>query len=71
MCGTCTKSSRRDKNHLFFFKSFGVKKIYELVVPSNKLTDNFVGLVTSGLEPDVACRPPVGLHWSRETWSEV
>jgi hypothetical protein len=36
-----------------FLKSFGVKKINELVVTSNKLTNNFVGLVASGLGPDV------------------
>jgi hypothetical protein len=43
-----------------FFKSFGVKKINELVTTSNKLTNNFSGLVTSGLGMDVARGPPVG-----------
>jgi hypothetical protein len=37
-----------------FFKPFRVRKIYELVV-TNKLTNNFTGLVTSGLRPDEAC----------------
>jgi hypothetical protein len=41
------------------FKSFGVKKINELVVTSNKLTNNFASLVTNGLGPDVARGPPV------------
>jgi hypothetical protein len=31
----------------------------ELVVTSNKLTNNFAGLVASGLGPDVASGPPV------------
>jgi hypothetical protein len=43
-----------------FFKSFGVKKINKLVVTSNKLTDNFAGLVASDLGPDVAREPTVG-----------
>jgi hypothetical protein len=43
-----------------FFKSFGVKKINELVVTNKKVTDNYVGLVTSGLGQDVAYGPPVG-----------
>jgi hypothetical protein len=34
-----------------FFKAFGVKKINER---GNKLTNNFSGLVTSNLGPDVA-----------------
>jgi hypothetical protein len=34
-----------------FFKSFGAKEINTLVVTSNKLTNNFAGLVTSGLGP--------------------
>jgi hypothetical protein len=40
------------------FKSFGVKKINELVATSNKLTNNFAGLITSGLGLDVARGPP-------------
>jgi hypothetical protein len=57
-------SSRQDKNR-HFFKSFGVKKINELVVTSNKFSNNFAGLVTSGLGPDVILGPPVGPHWHR------
>jgi hypothetical protein len=45
-----------------FFKSFGVKKINELVVTSNQLTNNFADLVTSCLGQDVACGPPVVLR---------
>jgi hypothetical protein len=44
------------------FKSFGFKKINELVVTSNKLTNNFAGLVKSGLGPGVVRGPPVGPH---------
>jgi hypothetical protein len=39
------------------------EKINELVVTSNKLTDNFAGLITSGLGPDVARGPPVVPRW--------
>jgi hypothetical protein len=46
-----------------FFKSFAVRKINELAVTSNKLTNNFAGLITSGLGPDVARGPPVGPRW--------
>jgi hypothetical protein len=46
-----------------FFKSFGVEKINELVVTSYKLTNNFAGLITNGLGPDVARGPPVGSLW--------
>jgi hypothetical protein len=42
-----------------FSKSFGVKKINELVITSNKFTNNFSGLVTSCLGPDMARGPPV------------
>jgi hypothetical protein len=48
-----------------FFKSFGIKKINELVVTCNKLTNNFVGLFASGLRPDVARGGPVGPRWPR------
>jgi hypothetical protein len=34
-----------------------------IAVTSNKLTNNFEGLVSSGLEPDVTCGSPVGLRW--------
>jgi hypothetical protein len=57
MCG-----SRRNENHDSFFKSFGVKKIIQFAVTTNKLTNNFADLVTSGLGSDVACGPPVGSH---------
>jgi hypothetical protein len=40
-----------------YFKSFGVKKINELVVSGKKLADNFAGLVTSGLGLDVTRGP--------------
>jgi hypothetical protein len=43
-----------------FFRILRSEKNNELVVTSNKLTNNFAGLVTSGLRPDVARRPPVG-----------
>jgi hypothetical protein len=45
-----------------FSKSFGAKEINSLVATSNKLTQNFVGLVTSGLRPDLARGPPAGLR---------
>jgi hypothetical protein len=51
-----------DKNH-DFFRSFGAKKINELVVTSKKLTNNFAGLVATGVGPDVARGPPVGPRW--------
>jgi hypothetical protein len=47
-----------DETITIFFKSFGVIKINELVVISNKLTNNFAGLVTSGFGSDVARGPP-------------
>jgi hypothetical protein len=43
----------------FFSKSFGVRKINELVLTSNKLTNNFADLVTSGPGPGVAHGSPV------------
>jgi hypothetical protein len=47
---------------IFFYKSFRVNKLNELVVTSNKLTNNFAGLVTSYLGSDMARGPPVGSH---------
>jgi hypothetical protein len=47
------------------FISFGAKKINELVATSKKLTNNFVGLVTSGLGPDLARGPLIVPRWSR------
>jgi hypothetical protein len=46
-------------------KSFVLKDINEVVVTRNK-TNNFVGVVTSGFEPDVAHEPPVGSRWCKE-----
>jgi hypothetical protein len=37
-----------------FSKTFQTKKINETIVTRNKLTNNFVGLVTSGIRSDVA-----------------
>jgi hypothetical protein len=42
------------------YKSYKIRKINELTVTSNKSTDNFAGLLTSGLKPDVTRGPPVG-----------
>jgi hypothetical protein len=58
------KASDEIRITIFFFKSCGVKKINELVVITNKLTNNFAGQVTSGLGSDVARKLPVGLRWS-------
>jgi len=44
----------------YFFKFLPVKKVDELAVTSNKLSNNLAGLVASGLWPDVARRLPVG-----------
>jgi hypothetical protein len=48
-----------DGTGVMIFKSFGMKETNDLVVTSNKLTNNFVSLVTSCLSPDVARGPPV------------
>jgi hypothetical protein len=48
-----------------FFRSFGVKKINELIISKNKFINTFAGLVTSGLGPHVACGPPVGPRWPK------
>jgi hypothetical protein len=45
------------------FNSFGVKKINELVVTSNKLTNNFVVLNIRDLGPDMVRGPPVLLRF--------
>jgi hypothetical protein len=47
-----------------FFGSFGVNNVglNELVVSSFKLTNNFAGLFTSGLGPDMALGQPVVPH---------
>jgi hypothetical protein len=49
------------------FKSFGAKKMDELAATNKELTNNFEGLVTSGLGPHIACGPPVELQWCRPT----
>jgi hypothetical protein len=48
-----------DEIRITIFNSFGVNKINELVVTGNRLTNNFAGLITSGLGLDVARGPPV------------
>jgi hypothetical protein len=53
-----------------FFKSFGAKKIKELIVLSNKLPNNFAGLIANGLVPDVARGPPVGHAFLQSTWGQ-
>jgi hypothetical protein len=52
---------------LIFYKSFGINKVNELVVTSNKLTNNFAGLVTSGLGPNVASGSPVLPRWYKKS----
>jgi hypothetical protein len=47
-----------DEIRISFFIIIGAQKINELAVTSNNLTNNFVGLVASAFEPDVACGPP-------------
>jgi hypothetical protein len=54
---TLVRKADKDKNHDFFFRSFGVKKINEFVETRNTLTNNFASFVTSDLGPDVACGP--------------
>lgn len=54
MFSTCTSSSRRGTN---IFLIPGVNKINETIADSNKLTNNFAGLVTSSLGKDVARGP--------------
>jgi hypothetical protein len=51
-------------NHIFF-KSFRAKKMNQLVVTSYKLKNNFVGIITSVLGPDVARGPPVVPRWCK------
>jgi hypothetical protein len=48
-----------DEIRITIFSNPSEKKINELAVTSNKLTENFAGLVTSGTEPGVARKPPV------------
>jgi hypothetical protein len=53
------------------FTSFCAKKINELAVTSNNLRNNFTGLVTSGLGPDISRGPPVGPRWSKINQGQV
>lgn len=55
-CATVVRKAA-DVRLTIFRKSFIVIKINELSVTSSKLTSNFAGLVTSGLEADVAAGP--------------
>jgi hypothetical protein len=54
------KQQTRSESRCFFLRSFGIKKINKLLITSNKLKNNFAGLVRSILGPDVARGPPVG-----------
>jgi hypothetical protein len=56
-CVTLVRKEGGEK--ITFFKSFVVNKVNELVLNTNKLTNNFAGLVTIGFGPDVACGPPL------------
>jgi hypothetical protein len=47
-----------DEIGITIFLVLGENKINELAITSNKITNNFTGLVTSGLGPDVARGPP-------------
>jgi hypothetical protein len=65
-CVALVRKAAYEVRITIFFKSFGVRKINELVVIGKKLTNNFACLITSGLGPDVAHGPPVGLRWSKQ-----
>jgi hypothetical protein len=56
-CMVLTRKAADEIRLTIFFKSFRVKKINELVTTRKKLTNNFEGLITGGLEP-VAIRGP-------------
>jgi hypothetical protein len=53
------KAADEIKITIFVFKFLGLKKIYALVAITNKITNNFTGLFTSRLGPDLARGPPV------------
>jgi hypothetical protein len=55
---TLVRKAADEVRIFIFFRFFGKKKINELVVTCNKLTNNFAGLVTSGLGLDVVHGPP-------------
>jgi hypothetical protein len=50
-CVELVRKAADDIRITIFFTSFGIKKTNVLVVTSNKLTNNFAHLVTSGLGP--------------------
>jgi hypothetical protein len=58
-CVALVRKAADEIRTTIFFKFFRVTKINKLVVTSNKLTNNFTGLVTSDVGPDLACGPPV------------
>jgi hypothetical protein len=47
---------------MIFFKSFGVQRTNDRIITSNKVTNNFAVLVTSGIGPDVARGSLIGLR---------
>jgi hypothetical protein len=57
---------QKKKKSELFLKTFGTNTMNELQVTGNKLTNNFMGHVTSGFGPDIAHRLPAGPHWDRE-----
>lgn len=54
ICGACQSISRQKSS--FSFKFFAMKKINELIVAGNKLTNNFE-------RPNVTCGLLIGQHW--------
>jgi hypothetical protein len=63
--------SSRYKNHNIFFKSFGINKINKLVIIIKKLTNNFAGQITNGLEPDAARGPHIMPLWFRALFINI
>jgi hypothetical protein len=59
VCEALVRKAADEIKNRDFFRSFGGKKINELVVSGDKLKNDFAGLVTSVLGPDVARGPPV------------
>jgi hypothetical protein len=47
------------KIRVTIFSNPSGQKINELVITSNKLTNNYADLIMSGFEPDVARLPPL------------
>jgi hypothetical protein len=59
-CVALVREAAGERRTAILFQILRSKKIINgLVVTSNKLTNNFGSLVTSGLGPDVPCGPPV------------